>query len=1033
MISCLRRMLVGGTLAMTLASVAAVGRPAQLAPAALRPTAAPTMPAVRQVYGLDKGWLIHRMPNFHRWMSMPVLSGWLVRHMHCPWPKGLWKPVQLPNDYIVAGRFTHRANPGHGSLPVYPAWYRRTFTLPSTARNKTIWLNFGGVYRDAVVLVNGRPVGQHPSGYTAFRYSIGRFVHFTRPNTLTVFVDPRWFEGWWYEGGGIYRHVRLIVTGKLHVAPWGTFVISRVSGPIHYGSPTGDQAAAQLTIQTTVDNHHHTARRFTLVSVVSGPSGKRVARAATAESLPAGQSAVFAQHVALSVAHLWSLRHRNLYHLMTLLRVRHKTVDAKRTTFGIRTMRFDPNQGFFLNGRHVEIQGTCNHQDFPAVGIGAPDNLWFWRIKKLKALGANAYRTAHNPLARAFYRACDRLGMLVMDENRHMGDVYSPKTPPGAPYSKLADLKAMILQERNYPCIIMWSLGNEEVWIESSPYGRKVFQAMMKVVHQIDPTRPITCAYAQFPRTKSFFGHGFMKVENIVGCNYGTGLYARVHRDIPNKMIFGSEDSNSYSDRGVYRTNVPAGHINEYGTWIQHGKTVYVWGHRPWHTWRAVMGHPFVAGAFLWTGFDYRGEPNPIGWPDVSNRTGMMDLCGFPKPDYYYWHAWWTKQPSIYAFPAWDLPQSLDGKPILVRVYSNCQRVKLELNGRSLGAQRMPKYRYLDWQVPYRPGVLTAYGYDAGRVVATYVNRTAGPPARLRLTDEVATLPADGESLAPVAVAVVDAHGTVVARAANLVRFTVTGAGTLAGVANGNPANHESNVGHQVRVFHGLGMVLVRAGDRPGRITLTATARGLPPRVLVILTGTTPERIDALIKAGQCGAVLQKLVMARCAGLAPWNRPYQFNGIGDCYGYCRQVWNAILANGSPHAGDYYPHPYVKARWLNLPGGIPVNTYPDRHWVYFSDRDVLLPGDLLATSQGHFWGPDWHGGIYAGHDRIWDDSTHDGLNGAYNRPWYPGFHYYYQPIHQALQEPARRNRRDPSRRDAAVGTRPRVPAAGWSRR
>jgi beta-galactosidase len=687
-------------------------------------------------------------------------------------------------------------------------------------------------------------VGQHPSGYTGFRYNIGKFVHAGKSNTLAVFVDPRWFEGWWYEGGGIYRHVRLMITNKLHVAPWGTFVISKVPGAIHHSATDGDHAYAQLTIQTTVHNAHHTGRGFTLVSQIISPAGNVIATISTPEHLAAGQKATLTQHAVIGNAALWSLHHCNLYHLMTSLRVGRTVVDDKRTTFGIRTLRFDPNHGFFLNGKHVELQGTCNHQDFPAVGIAAADNLWKWRIAKLKALGSNAYRTAHNPLASAFYRACDHQGMLVMDENRHLGDVYSAKTPMGAPYSNFSDLKWMILAQRNDPCVIFWSLCNEEIYVEAKPYGVKVFKAMMRVIHQLDPTRPCTCAYCVFNPTHSYFGHGFMKVENILGCNYGTRFYPSLHREIPNKMIFGSENINTFSDRGVLRTSRKAGVVNEYGTgprmWVQSGKPGLVGNRAPWHTLIPVMTHSFVAGEFVWTGFNYRGEPNPYSWPAVASQTGIMDLCGFPKAVYYYWHAWWRKKPSVYIFPAWTFPKSMIGKPILIRCYSNCRRVALFLNGKSLGTQVMPKYKYLDWTVPYAPGVLTARGYDGQKVVATCSNRTAGPAAALQLRDEVSSLTADGESIAPVEVKMIDAHGIMVPNAHQMVHFTVSGPGSIAGANNGNSASHESNVGHQVRVFHGLALVMIRAGRHPGVITLTATANGVSAGTLQIRTTAHP-------------------------------------------------------------------------------------------------------------------------------------------------------------------------------------------------
>lgn len=734
-----------------------------------------------------------------------------------------WKVVQLPDDYIIRGRISHSANGSHGFLPVYPAWYRKTFSIPAAYQGKTVRLHFGGVYRDAKVYLNGHFLGEHPGGYYAFRFDVSRWLHYGGTNVLAVRVDPTFFEGWFYEGGGIYRHVRLIVTDRLHLASWGVFVNPSVVGAIHWNSLNGSSANANLTIQTTVKNNDNHSKRFVIVSQVINPRGRIIKVERSNQTLKPGQKRTFTQRTSVARAMLWSLNHTHLYHLHTLLESNGVIADRNSVEFGIRKLTFDANRGFLLNGRHVMLQGTCNHQDIAGIGIGVPDNLWAWRIRKLKELGCNAYRTAHNPLPDAFYRAADRLGMLVMDENRHVGDVYTAKTPIGAPYSKLTDLKTMIRQHRNFPCIIMWSLCNEEVAIQGTPWGAKVFKAMMKVVRGIDPSRPITNAFAGVPKD---FGKGFMEVEDILGSNYLQN-YAWLHQRFPDKLIFGSEDTNMYSDRGVVRTNVKAGHINEYGTWVQKGKSELVWGHAPWASWPMVMQNPFVAGEFVWTGFDYHGEPNPIGWPDGGNRTGMMDLAGNPKPCYYYWKSWWTHKPVVYIFPAWNFPTNQVGKPILVQCYSNCDQVKLLLNGKSLGVKTMPKYEYLDWTVPYRPGALVAVGLIKGKRVARWTMQTTNPPYALKLINETPTLRANGEDVAMISVEVLDNRGRVVPTAGNEIHFSVHGRGSVAGVANGDPASHELNDANQRSAFHGLAMVMVRMSHTPGDIIITASAKGL--------------------------------------------------------------------------------------------------------------------------------------------------------------------------------------------------------------
>jgi beta-galactosidase len=816
----------------------------------------------RSVLLLDKGWQLYAMPDFQAWPAEQLLTAAQIRQLTLPAQGKGWQPVRLPDDYLVRGAFSPEPNPsilaggavcalgkqecevpkgspseerpkalnrpgrnafgGHGYLPAYPAWYQRNVFIPGSAKGKDVWLDFGGVYRDAVVFVNGQFIDQHASGYTSFRLNITSAVQYEKQNSIAVFVDPRWFEGWWYEGGGIYRQVRLMISDPLQVSPWGTFVDAQVPGAIHSGSPAGDRAAAQLTIQTTVRNNHAASRAFTLVSQVIDPAGKVAASSSSEEELAAGQEATFSQRMALPDALLWSLEHRNLYTLATTLRVGRAAVDEEQTTFGVRTIRFDPERGFFLNGKHVEIQGMCVHQDFPGVGIAGPDNLWQWQIEKLQAMGTNAYRTAHNPAAEAFYDAADRMGMLVMAENRHLGDTYTLKASGDTPYSDLSDLKAMVLQLRNHPSIIMWSLGNEEGQ-QATPYGAKIFAAMKEAVKKIDPTRPSTSAM-----NGGFTPDGFISVEDLLGMNYHNGEFAKIHRQYPGLMIYGSEDSNAKTARGTYESSRPSGLCSGYGC------DSFTAG--PWNSWVPVVENSFVAGQFVWTGFDYRGEPNPFSWPAVTSQTGIMDLAGFPKPDYYYWKAAWNQTPQVHIFPDWSFPKEAVGKSILVRVFSNCDRVELLLNGKSVGVQSVGKELHLDWQVPYAPGTLTAIGYRQGREAARYTVHTAGVPAALRLTPEVGHLAANGEDIAPVEIEIVDAEGRVVPDADNQIEFTVSGAGTLAGVANGNPASHEPNFATQRQGFHGLAMVLVRAADRPGAITIQARAQGLMGAKIVIST-----------------------------------------------------------------------------------------------------------------------------------------------------------------------------------------------------
>ena len=670
---------------------------------------------------LDDDWQFYPMPGFSLWPAQARLTPAQIAQLKCPPPGAGWQTVHLPDDYAVKGDFSRQANEsllaggavgrlggrefeipasgspppregkpgalnrpgrdayaGHGYLPVYPAWYRRQFTIPASSKDKIVQIDFGGVYRDAIVLVNGQFLAQHPSGYTGFRIDITPAVKFGTTNEVAIFVDPRWFEGWWYEGAGIYRHVRLLTTDRLRIAPWGSFVVANVSGPIGHDLPGGDHAAVRLAIRTTIRNDESAARRFTLVSEVTDASGKQVASASEAEEIAAGRETTFQQEVTIPDALLWSLEVPSLYHLETAVRRGEAEIDRDAASFGIRSLKFDPKEGFFLNERRIEIKGACNHHDFPAVGIAAPDNLWSWRISKLKAMGANAYRCAHNPASEAFYEAADRMGMLVMDETRHLGDTYFPKADERTRYSDLSDVKAMVLEHRNHPSIIMWSLANEE-GVGPKPYGAKMFAATKAAVKALDPTRPATGAI-----NGGYTKEGYISVEDILGMNYHNGEFDRNHRAFPGLMIFGSEDLNAKSLRGSMETSRESGRCSQYGDGPSAGSAAA----QPWLSWAPVAERPYVAGEFIWTGFDYRGEPNPFSWPAVTSQTGAMDFCGFPKPVYHYWQAAWKEEPSVYILPDWNLPDSMAGKSVRVRAFSNCERVELSLDGKSLARSR---------------------------------------------------------------------------------------------------------------------------------------------------------------------------------------------------------------------------------------------------------------------------------------------------------------------------------------------------------
>jgi beta-galactosidase len=721
---------------------------------------------------------------------------------------GDWRHVNVPHDYVLDGVYSRKATRSQGYLPAEVGWYRKHLFIPESDRSKILRLDFDGVFRDSQVWLNGQLLGRHQSGYTPFSYDITKLAKIGAENIVAVRVDPRKFEGWWYEGGGIYRHVYLTALAPMHVPQYGTYVISTV--------PNGDQGAdaeADLTVQTTVENAGSSPAICKVVSEILDPNGNSLPSINAEDSVPVGSKSEVVQHTIILHPKLWSLQYPQLYQLRTTILQDGRPVDFTTTTFGIRTIHFDPNKGFFLNGQHVEIQGAACHQDFPAVGIAVPDSIETWRVEQLKKMGCNGWRTAHNAPNTEVLDACDRLGMLVMDENRHLGDTYQIKTPHGTGVTDLSDLATMIERDRNHPSIIMWSMCNEEN-LQGTPEGARIVSAMMNVVHRYDRTRPVTSAM-NGGSSKIFFGHGIADVEDIIGANYNYESFDAIHKRHPDKAIFGSEDNNQKTARGEYADDRTAGMSSAYNLSEK--------------TELSIATRPYMAGACNWTGLDYKGEPNPFGWPDVSNNTGLMDSCGFPKDKYYYFESCWSDKPMVHLLPiTWNSP-SKDGKPIRVIAFSNAQQVELFLNGRSLGTKDVPHDSHAEWEVPYRRGQLLAIGYTDGNTVATDKVETTDAPARIVLSPDRTTLHSDGEDTVVVPISILDRKGRVVPDAANRVFFTLTGAGKILGVGNGNPADHDPDRANQRNAFHGLCIVIIQAGTHPAALQLTATSPGLTP------------------------------------------------------------------------------------------------------------------------------------------------------------------------------------------------------------
>jgi len=768
-----------------------------------------TEPSGRERLLLDFGWRFHLghandpAQDFgFGILSAFAKSGWLSAPARADFDDRQWRAIDLPHDFAVELPFENdKTLVDHGCKPLgraYPAtsigWYRRVFAIPASDAGRRLSIEFDGVYRDCVVALNGHYLGRNLSGYAPFWFDVTDFVNYGGKNILTVRVDATENEGWFYEGAGIYRHVWLVKTPVMHAGHWGTFITSEVRG-----------SAAILSIATQVENDSAHEKTCHVVSIILDGSGKEVGRLRSAPAaIPAWGSHEFKQQISVNRAALWSLEEPHMYKAVTTVEAGEGGADRYETPFGIRTLHFDPDKGFFLNGKPVRVRGTCNHQDHAGVGAALPDRIQYYRIGKLKEMGANAYRTSHNPPTPELLDACDRLGMLVMDETRMFS----------SDEEGLSQLERMVRRDRNHPSVFLWSLGNEEPE-QGTDRGERMAATMKRLVRSLDPTRPVTFAM------NGSWGKGLSRVVDVQGFNYEkNGSVDKFHADFPHQPTIGSEETSAFSTRGIYEKDELRGYISAYDVNApRYGTTAEEWV-------RYFAARPFLAGAFVWTGFDYRGEPSPYSWPCISSHFGIMDTCGFPKDTFYYYQAWWGDKPVVHLFPHWNWA-GREGREINVWVHSNCDEVELLLNGRSLGKQTMTRLSHLEWKVNYTPGTLLARGFKAGKLIAEDKRETTGGPAAIRLTPDRATLHADGEDVSLVAVAVVDAEGRVVPLADNEISFDVTGPGKIIGVGNGDPSCHQADKGTRRSVFGGLGQVIVQSNKQVGDITLRAESAGL--------------------------------------------------------------------------------------------------------------------------------------------------------------------------------------------------------------
>ncbi|RTQ51615.1 DUF4982 domain-containing protein [Hymenobacter gummosus] len=757
-----------------------------------------------------------------------------------------WRPLTLPHDWSIEGRFDEKnpAKPEGGGLPTGIGWYRKTFTAKAT-KNQRVYIEFDGVYQQSEVWLNGQLLGRRPNGYISFRYELTRHLRPNgQPNVLAVRVDnSAQPNSRWYSGSGIYRNVRLVTTSAIAVDHWGTFVSTMRLAPV-------TKELSPIGIDIQVSNAFDRSILGNIETVILDAQGRKVARDLKREvSLSSGNANSFGQLLYVKQPQLWSVQRPYLYRAQTRIIVGGKVWDEYETTFGIRTFAFDAQTGFSLNGQPLKILGVNQHHDLGALGAAFNLRAAERQLQLLQQMGCNAIRMSHNPPAPELLDLCDRMGFLVMDEAFDMWQ----KKKNGKDYHQdfkawhRRDLQDMVRRDRNHPSIIVWSIGNE-IREQFDSTGVRLTKELVATVKQLDSTRPVTSALTEQEPEKNFISQA--GVLDILSFNYKHEGYPKLPQSFPGKPFLATEIAAAFETRGHY--DLPSDSVR---VWPLDGKTKLTtgnadftassydnarpyWGSTHEPAWLAVKRSPFIAGTFVWSGFDYLGEPLPYPWPARSSYFGLIDLAGFPKDAYYLYQSEWTDKPVLHLLPHWNwrAGQTVD----VWAYYSQADEVELLLNGKSLGTKKKSADQlHVMWRVPYAPGTLQAVSRKAGKTVLTRTIKTAGAPARIELTADRSALRADGLDLSFVTVRVLDAQGNLVPDAANQVKFDLSGPASIAGVDNGYQASLEPFKATERKAYNGQCLAIVQTSEQAGTITLKASADGLQPATITLKSGAS--------------------------------------------------------------------------------------------------------------------------------------------------------------------------------------------------
>ncbi|MDN3582160.1 beta-galactosidase GalB [Mucilaginibacter flavus] len=776
----------------------------------------------RQIQDFDKGW---------RFNLGDVATGETSETNDSQ-----WRSLNLPHDWSIEGKFSkdNPASPEGGALPGGIGWYRKTFTVPAGSKDKQTYIEFDGVYQKSTVWINGHLLGYRPNGYISFRYDLTPYLKYGSTNLVAVKVDnsvqP---NSRWYSGSGIYRNVRLVTTAKTAIDQWGTYVTT----------PQVTDASATVDLKVKIKNNATGNNALSIKTSIYDAAGKVVANGG---SLPSKEqlndtSFTVASSFTVKSPKLWSVDNPYLYKIVTEVLDGKAIIDNYTTTLGIRYFNFDADKGFSLNGKPMKILGVCDHHDLGSLGAAVNVRALERQLQMLKDMGCNGIRTSHNPPAPELLDLCDKMGFIVMDEAFDCWE-WKKATYDYHLFFKewhKRDLEDQLLRDRNHPSIMIWSIGNE-IPQQADTSALRIAPELAAIVHSLDKTRPITTANDRPDTSNKIVKSGAI---DLIGYNYHQYDYAKFHDRYPGKKFIATETTSGLETRGYYE--MPSDSIRVWPEsydkpFVREGNNVSAydntrppWGSTHEMTWKVMKKYDFLSGMFIWTGFDYLGEPTPYSWPSRSSYFGIIDLAGFPKDVYYMYQSEWTDKPVLHIFPHWNWTP---GKMVDIwAYYNNADEVELFLNGKSLGVKKKTgDDLHIMWRVKYEPGNLKAISRKNGKVVLTREVKTAGEPAKIQLIADRKAIKADGKDLSFITVKILDKDGNVVPDADNLVDFKVNGEAFIASVDNGDPVSHEPFKVNYRKAFHGLALAIVQANEKAGNITFTATSKGLQTSTLVL-------------------------------------------------------------------------------------------------------------------------------------------------------------------------------------------------------